>query len=191
MGGMTYALQDDPVRPLLGPGERTIWRGQPDAADYSLRGAWLFIPLSILWCAFAIFWEATAVVGGAPLFFALWGLPFVAIGLYLVFGRIFVARREARRTYYAITEQRVIIVSGAFGRRMVMMALEDLPPAQFDQRARGLGTITFGAVPALMRLPPGWPTWGTYAQPPAFASIPDAARVYRLLQETKAAARRG
>lgn len=179
----------DPIRSRLRPGERVLWRGQPDVMAYSMRGAWYTIPFSIAWCAFAIFWEATVLTMGAGLFFSLWGLPFVAIGLYMVFGRILVARSEARRTHYALTEQRVLIVTGAFRPRIVEIALADLPPAQLEGDGSGVGTITFGTSTSVFRPPPGWPSAGMFPQPLAFASIDEPARVYLMLQEAKAATR--
>ncbi len=180
----------DSISPLLRPGERVLWQGRPEVMAYSLRGAWYLVPFSLLWGGFAIVWEISAVRSGASLFFSLWGLPFVAIGLYLIFGRILVARREARRTLYGVTDQRVIILAGAFSRRTTEMALGDLPPAQLDERSSGIGTITFGAAITGFRAPPGWPMTGMYTQSPAFMSIPDAAKVYRVVQDAKEAARR-
>lgn len=127
---------------------------------YSMRGAWYLIPFSLLWGGFAIFWEVSALASGAGPFFALWGVPFVAIGLYLIFGRIFVARREAYWTHHAVTNRRVVILAGAFSRRTIEMALTDLPPSRLEERASGLGTITFGAAIGGFRPPPGWPTMG-------------------------------
>jgi hypothetical protein len=43
-------------------------------------------------------------------FFALWGIPFVAIGLYMVLGRFFAKSYQKRRAMYAVTDQRALIV---------------------------------------------------------------------------------
>jgi hypothetical protein len=69
------------------------------------------------------------------------------------------------------------------------MALTDLPPSQLDGGETGLGTITFGAATGGFRPPPGWPTMGSYVPVPAFTSIRDAGRVYRIVQDAKAAVR--
>lgn len=74
------------------------------------------IPFGLMWCGFAIFWEYTAVTDRAPLFFILWGVPFVAAGLHFVFGRFFVEARQRESTSYGVTGQRVIIVSGILKR---------------------------------------------------------------------------
>lgn len=185
---MTSA-QASAIRPHLRPGERVLWEGRPDVRAYSLRGAWFLVPFSLLWGGFAIFWEYQVIRGGAPWFFAVWGVPFVGIGLYMIFGRLLVARREARNTAYGITDQRVIILGGAVRQTLTELDLRDLPMAQLEDQGRGLGTITFGGQLGLMRLPPGWPMMGMYARPPAFASIPDASRVFAMLQDAKAEAR--
>lgn len=178
-----------PLRTHLRPGERVLWQGRPDVRAYSMRGAWYLIPFSLLWGGFAIFWEVTVITSGAPIFFWLWGIPFVAVGLYMIFGRWVVARREAANTLYAITDRRVLIETGAFRRTFMQLDLRDLPASQLEERPGGLGTITLGPIVGLIRLPPGRPFGGMYGQPPAFVAIPDAASVYETLQEAKDQAR--
>ena len=176
------------VRGTLRAGERLIWEGRPDVNVYSLRGAWYLLPFSVLWSGFTFFWEFLAISRGAPVIFVLWGVPFVVIGIYLLVGRIYVARREAATTVYAVTDQRVLIEAGAFRRRLTQLDLRDLPMLQLEDDGRGRGTITFGPVLGF-RLPAGWPTMGGYARPTMFAAIPDASHVFELLQDAKAQAR--
>jgi hypothetical protein len=89
----------------LAPQEKLLWVGQP-RQGLLLRSADLFlIPFSLLWGGFAVFWEASVVRTGAPFFFKLWGVPFVLVGIYIVFGRFFADARQRRRTFYGVTDQ--------------------------------------------------------------------------------------
>lgn len=96
----------------LRPGERLLWSGCPDpAATFTPADAFL-IPFSVMWGGFAVFWEVGVSAGG-PNFGTIWGLPFVAIGLYFIFGRFFYKRYRKRRTCYGITDQRALVTVGS------------------------------------------------------------------------------
>lgn len=142
----------------LNADERIVWNGQL-RRGIRLRSSDAFvIPFSLLWCGFAIFWEVSVVTKGAPFFFMLWGIPFILVGLYIVFGRFVVDARLRDRTFYGVTSERVIIVSGLFSRQTKSLQLRTLSDISLTERADGSGTITFGPVhPMARRLPAGWP----------------------------------
>src|ERR1043165_3350143 len=50
------------------PGERVYWTGAPDPDRMFNPADWLAIPFTLLWAGFAVFWEATAIATGPPLF---------------------------------------------------------------------------------------------------------------------------
>jgi hypothetical protein len=128
----------------LSSGEKLLWSGQP-RRGLRLNIADVFvIPFSLVWCGFAIFWETTVFKGQAPLLFKLWGVPFVVVGLYLVFGRFFVDAWMRARTFYGVTNERLIIVNGGFSRRVRSLPWPSLPPATLTERGGGGGTINFG-----------------------------------------------
>src|SRR5215211_2048824 len=87
----------------LGPDERLLWFGGP-RKGLRLQAADLFvIPFSLFWCGFALFWESMAIFSGGPFFMALFGIPFVLIGLYMVIGRFIVDAGLRERTFYGVT----------------------------------------------------------------------------------------
>ena len=103
------------LQPYLRDDEQLLWYGAPDPRVWFTSADVFMVPFSILWCAFVIFWESGVVRNGGPAFFKLWGIPFVAVGLYFVFGRFLYKRYRKSRTAYAITTRRAMIASpGSF-----------------------------------------------------------------------------
>jgi hypothetical protein len=188
---MNYELEQR-IRTDLRPDEKLLWTGQP-AQGLRLRGSDLFlIPFSILWAGFAVFWEWSVLKQGASGFFALWGVPFVLVGVYIVFGRFFFDAAMRARTCYALTSQRVIILSGLWTRELKSLWLRTLSELSFKEGPGPRGTIEFGS----SQWPMGqwfrgtsWPGMSK-AQPPSFEFIEDARRVYDLIRAAQQEAAR-
>src|SRR6185295_12591411 len=80
-------MTDGTFSEYLMAGEQLVWWDAPQQGFMlSARDGYL-IPFSLLWCAFAAIWEWKALSAPAPLFFQLWGAPFILAGLFFVFGR--------------------------------------------------------------------------------------------------------
>jgi hypothetical protein len=158
--------------------EHLLWSGQPQQGLMLRSSDMLLIPFSIMWGGFAIFWEVGVATSGAPFFFLLWGGMFVLVGLYFMIGRFFIDAQQRAQTYYAVTSERIIIVSGLLRREVRSLSLKGLPDMTFSQGRDGRGSIVFGSSPTnnpmVVR---GWP--GTEkVLPPTFEMINEARAVY-------------
>jgi hypothetical protein len=148
-----------PINRELAAGERLLWSGQP-RQGVTLRGSdALMIPFSLLWGGLAFFWEWSVINSNAPAFFMLWGIPFVAVGLYLILGRFFVEAWQRSRTHYAVTSERVLIVEGLFKNTVRSVSLRTLSEMSLSESSSGEGTIHFGpsSLPSFFRGFSGWP----------------------------------
>jgi hypothetical protein len=84
----------------------------------------------------------------APYFFALWGIPFVLIGLYLIVGRFVVDMMQREKTFYGLTNQRVVIISGLFSRTVKSLSLRNLAEVSLSVSWPGLpSTPAFELIP--------------------------------------------
>jgi hypothetical protein len=181
VGNRMFENLSDKFRDELNPGERIIWNGQPQQG-LMLRPSDIFmIPFSLLWGGFAIFWEFGVVSSGAPFFFMLWGIPFVLVGLYMIIGRFFFDSSQRSKTYYALTNERAIIISGVFNQSTKSLDIKKLPEINISSKGDSKGTITFGASHpmAWMYAGSGFPNMGRYNIAPSFEMIDDAKTVYQ------------
>ena len=143
--------------PELEPDEQILWAGRPDQGFVFNKYEFLLVPLTIMWCSFAFFWEWSVIsifssVGQEmenvpPPFevmdtmFSVAGLPFCLYGLYLVFGRFILDIIRRRMLYYAVTDNRVIIISNMLGRSVNSHFLDSLTTVKLTVRTDNTGTI--------------------------------------------------
>lgn len=175
----------------LSSDEKLLWSGQPPSGVRVHPADAFFIPFSILWCGFAIFWEVSVLkearhMGGIPLFFVLWGVPFVLVGLYVVFGRFYSDALLRSRTFYGVTLERIIIVSGLFSRQIQSLDLPTLTDLMLKEGRNGGGTIMFGKPHPFSGFYPGtaWPGMNTMATP-SFEVEKHAREVYNLIRRAQ------
>ena len=95
---MTKNAQSE-LRGHLDKDEILLWSGTPKIGIVFRKSDILVIPFSLLWCGFAIFWLSMVISSGAPIFFILWGIPFVIAGLMFVFGRFIIDAKQRQNTF--------------------------------------------------------------------------------------------
>jgi hypothetical protein len=189
------------VQVELMSGESVYWAGMPNRGVIFHSDDWYVVPFSLLWGGFAIFWEAGVTGywgnsprgGGAPLFMQLWGIPFVVVGQYMIWGRFLYDAWLKRRTYYAVTNRRVMTVQEGWKRKTSSMYLEAIP--SIEREGTMTGTLWFGTkYPIFTGRGSGKKTRNmsrfSLGDVPVFADIDDVDSVYRLVLDLKEKARK-
>jgi Bacterial PH domain len=184
---MTNYTIESRIAHEIGVGERLLCSGRPRQGLLLRPADALLIPFSLLWGGFAIFWEVMVFRSGAPFFFKLWGIPFVLVGIYMIIGRFFTDAKQRARTLYAVTNERVIIVSGLLKETVQSLNLRTLSDISLTERSDGSGTISLGTRSSYAGFASaGWPGTRQYA-PPALEGIPDARAVYEAIRQVQKA----
>jgi len=174
---MTNFDLEEELRPNLFPAEKFIWTGRPIKGILFKTRDRFMIPFGLIWGGFAVFWEIIAFATEAPLFFKLWGIPFVLIGLYLIIGRFFVDAIQRANTIYGLTSQRVLVKSGVFRKETTAFNIKTFSEVSLHEKDDSTGTITL------------WPAgmkesmtqkleWQGKVQPPKIELIDDVKLVY-------------
>jgi len=123
-----------------------------------------------------------AITGKAPFFMRLWGIPFVAFGLYALAGRFFYDAYRRSRTWYGVSGQRAIIVSDVWRTTEREIHPHTIPEIELDERSDGSGTIYFGKRPPIIRS-----SYSDLGGPPAFEHIDLVRTVFDLIRSTRTA----
>jgi hypothetical protein len=171
------------LREALAEAEVLLWSGRPaPGVRFTARDV-LLVPFSLLWGGGALVWEYLALAARAPLVFCLWGLPFVVLGQYMIWGRFVADARRRARLVYGLTVHRAIVAREGWPRTVASFPIDARTEISLVESAGGRGTIRFGGSSAVevARLQRGAP-------PFAFESLPMARDVYQMILELQAVA---
>jgi hypothetical protein len=183
------------VQPELMPGEVLHWAGMPNSAVIFHSDDWTAIPFSLLWGGFFIFWEAGALGywgegqrDHAPsTFMVIWGIPFIVAGQYMIWGRFLADGWSKRRTYYAITDRRVLIVQEAWRRKARSCYIDAIP--EVVREGTTTGTLWLGPKLSILggrRSPKrSMSRFDMGDGVPVLADIDDVDSVYRTIMELR------
>ena len=142
-------------------GERVLWSGRPGLGIRVRHGDIIMIPFSLAWAGFVIFWLYRAFQEGQPFFFRFWGIPFLLIGAYLVMGRFPADARRRGRTYYCVTDQRVIVLVQPDS--CTTFNLRTLPGLTLTERPDGTGDVVLANTDGRYVATGGWVPRGSVA----------------------------
>ncbi len=171
-------------------GETVLWQGQPNTRKLFARADIYLVPFSVFWCGFAIFWTVTATSGAG--LFGIFGIPFVLVGLYFTVGRFYAKVKNKKRTVYAVTNKRALLLSlNGEGEKKTCVA-GDIAAMQSESVSigdDGCGSLYFGTISFYSRMYmntgleylPGYHREDVLA----FLDVDDAQRVYEIYKNAK------
>lgn len=146
---MSPPLADLLRRELLA-GEHVLWSGQP--ASRRMLAAFALWGFAVPWTAFALFWEGMALMPWfAPttpswvqwsfgIAMPLFGLPFIAIGFWMLWQPVR-AVRKARDTLYVLTNRRLIRLVAGPTTEQTSVFVDRIGPIEKSEGRDGWGSI--------------------------------------------------
>lgn len=121
------------------------------------------------------------ILKDAPVYVILWAIPINVVVFYVVLGRFILDARARAKTFYGITNERIIIIKGRFSREVKSLSLRTLADVSLSERGDGSGSIAFGPLH-----PMGYWARGSRYDPPAFDMIEQARSVYEIIRQAQA-----
>jgi hypothetical protein len=121
--------------------EKILWIGKPDTKFILEKGDIFLALLGLLCAGCGLFVLNSFITLGYISIFI--GIFFVLVGLYLLFGRYHNNNYEKKRTFYAVTNQRVLIITYIFTKNVIAKFINQIPVLIKNVRKDGIGTIQF------------------------------------------------
>lgn len=160
--------------------EKILWTGQP-VTKFILTGGDIALTLfGLVWTGFSLTFVRAGFESGDRFMISI-SIAFVLFGLYLLIGRFVNNNYEKKRTFYAVTNQRVLIITNSYYTKSVQAKLiNQIPILIKNIRKDGIGTIQFDNYQ--------YSTSGENVvsiDVPTFHDIKDVDTVYKLINDLK------
>ena len=172
--------------PCLDSDEKILWSGSPPRGLVFRLQDFSLIPFSIVWFGGVLFialetiFSASNNDGGNSSVFTPVLLLFLAVGFYMAIGRFFVDMVARRRTGYAVTTRRALILGGLRSTKIKSMPLA--PDLKVTVSGTDRGSLKFGPdARHTGRFGPNFA--GSHTHPFMFERIASVQNVYRIVRE--------
>ena len=164
----------------LDPDEKLLWQGAPKPGYLVFRTIDLFlIPFVLVWMSI----PTLSLFSTAPTGFLPFQLMFIAVGLYLLFGRFIVAGLKRRSTRYAVSSKRVFIATNSFGKKIVEQPID--PSLKITLKPGHLGSIVLGEEHSALGSRTGLSIWTGETGDFRLQRLSDADEVYQLIRKVQ------
>ncbi len=176
------------------PGEQLLWAGRPKQGFVFRASDFWVVPFMICWSTLGVYFFISLIKQeGASVELLVFELPFLFFGGYMLFGRFWIDAKARSRTYYGVTDQRGLIISGLLFSQTRSIYLKGLLETQFTMRSDGTGTIEFFTrLDGINRFrkfgfnrSQSWWPLSSKLLPPAFEMIPHPRDVEAILLQAK------
>jgi hypothetical protein len=146
------------IESLLAQNEVLLWSGRPRQEIAFRTSDLVLVPLSLLWGGLGMAWGAQQLFmallllrddPGLALAVAGSGACFAGVGLMAIAGRFWVDAYRRTRTFYGLTDRRIIIASEALGRSVKSVPLGRLERVWITDWRKGRATLRLGGATPL------------------------------------------
>jgi hypothetical protein len=163
----------------LAPHETLLWSGRPQQGFMLRRDDILTIPFSLVWAGAFVFGGSMAKQLRD---FDPFAILFAVFAVYLLAGRFVVDALQRSKTLYAVTNERVLILSTLFGKSITSVNLRSLTDVTLRERSDGRGTIALGPSQSLWR---PMNSGGRKKTSPELEGISNVRQVYEIIREAQ------
>ena len=123
-------------------GETVLWTGQPDPKREALPTFAIYL-FAVPWTAFSLqFVAMMAREGSLSIGTGLFMVPFLAIGIAMLYGP-FGVYSQSRHRVYVITRQRILIIEAGKARTVTSYGQGNIGELKRTERVDGSGDLTF------------------------------------------------
>lgn len=126
---------------ILLPGEKILWSWQPDSSIRFSKHDWYLIPMYIVMFGMVNWWIWSVLFALESIAVLIIGGPFVILSVYALIGRFPYKIWRKKHTYYAVTDQRLIVV---YHDEVQSARLSELPRIDKERLSDWIWTLSFG-----------------------------------------------
>lgn len=137
------SYHQDVISQELDQNEQILWSGQPNPNVYFAKGDLFLVPFALLWSGFAFSATFGTIVHGAPGLFTIMPALFCIVGLYITIGRFIYKRIRKLKTYYVLTNKRVLEIIMTRSRKTKEIYLSQMQGLNSTVNRNKRGSITF------------------------------------------------
>lgn len=161
--------------------ETILWTGKPKSGILIRDADIILIPMSIILLGFSIILDYVLIHFESNFIFKFIGVTFALLAIYMGGMRFLFDALKRKRTFYCITNKRVLVISGKKG-KVKTLPLKNIDRLDKTEEKDGSGFLIFGNTNPL------WP-WlfgGFYLvgeNVPGLETLPNVKEVFRILEE--------
>lgn len=136
----------------LDSSERLLWWGRPRYKLDFQTSDFFIIPFATFWLGITLFWQYHIIknhIVNDPKFdffkllIIIFMIPFLFVGLYLFFGRFYAIFFQRKRTYYGVTNERILIITRLLKQKTESKYYNQLSDIILTETSNNEGNISF------------------------------------------------
>ena len=166
--------------PFLKTGETILWTGNPVTGILIRDADIILLPMSIILLGFSVILNYVMMHFESNFIFKFIGVTFAFLAIYMGGLRFLFDALKRKRTFYCITNKRVLVISGR-KRKLKTLPLRNIERLDKTEEKDGSGFLIFGNTNPLWP----WLLGGFYMageNVPGLETLPDVKEVFTILE---------